>query len=173
MPSPIDAATLVTILKAAAEPTRLRILLLLSQGEFNVKDLTRILGQSQPRISRHLKLLAEAGLIERVREGSWAYFHLAERSAPGRVARQLIAALDPRTDGYALRDGVRAEALKREREEAAQQFFMAHAAEWDGIRSLHVEEAQVEAAMLRALGNGPFERLVDLGTGTGRMLQLF
>lgn len=166
----LDAPSLVTLLKAAAEPTRLRILLLLSQGEFSVKDLTWILGQSQPRISRHLKLLAEAGLIERVREGSWAYFHLADGSPAGQIGRQLLASVGGRADG---RDAMRAEALKKEREEAAQRFFMARAAEWDGIRSLHVEEALVEAAMLAALGPGPFELLVDLGTGTGRMLELF
>lgn len=169
----LDSSALVTLLKAAAEPTRLRILLLLSQGEFNVKDLTRILGQSQPRISRHLKLLAEAGLIERVREGSWAYFHLAEGSASGQIGRQLLALIDKAADGFPARDAQRAEALKREREEAAQRFFMARAAEWDSIRSLHVEEEQVEAAMLAALGPGPFDLLVDLGTGTGRILELF
>lgn len=172
MPSPIESGALVTLLKAAAEPTRLRILQLLAHGEFNVKDLTRILGQSQPRISRHLKLLAEAGLIERVREGSWAYFHLADRSAAGRLGRQLIGAIEQRSDGLAARDAGRAEALKREREVAAQQFFLAHAAEWDSIRSLHVEEANVEAAMQRALGPGPHGFLVDLGTGTARMLEL-
>jgi DNA-binding transcriptional ArsR family regulator len=74
---------IVTALKAAAEPTRLRILLLLAAGELSVKDLTVILGQSQPRISRHLKLLAEAGLVERFREGSWAYFHVSDRAAGG------------------------------------------------------------------------------------------
>ena len=116
----LDAGSVVTLLKAAAEPTRLRILLLLSQGEFSVKDLTRILGQSQPRISRHLKLLAEAGLIERVREGSWAYFHLAEESSSGKLGRLLIETIH-RGEGSPARDAVRAEALKRERVEAAQQ----------------------------------------------------
>lgn len=173
MSSLLDASAVVTLLKAAAEPTRLRILLLLSQGEFNVKDLTRILGQSQPRISRHLKLLAEAGLIERVREGSWAYFHLAEGSSAGQLGRQVLASIGGRQEGLSGRDAQRAEALKREREEQAQQFFLARADEWDSIRSLHVEEAQVEAAMLAALGPGPFDLLVDLGTGTGRMLELF
>ncbi len=169
----LDADAVVTLLKGAAEPTRLRILLLLSQGEFNVKDLTRILGQSQPRISRHLKLLAEAGLVERVQEGSWAYFHLADGTAAGHIGRMILASIGGRSEGLPGRDALRADALKKEREEAAQKFFMARAAEWDSIRSLHVEEAQVEAAMIAALGAGPFDLLVDLGTGTGRMLELF
>ncbi len=169
----IEPGALVTLLKAAAEPTRLRIMLLLSKGEFNVKDLTRILGQSQPRISRHLKLLVEVGFIERVQEGSWAYFHLASGSAPGEIVQLLLNAVDRRAEGIAARDAQRADALKREREEAAQQFFLSRAAEWDGIRSLHVAEGQVEAAMAAALGAGPFDLLVDLGTGTGRTLELF
>lgn len=163
---------LVTALKAAAEPTRLRILLLLQAGELNVKDLTLILGQSQPRISRHLKLLVEAGLIERFREGSWVYFHISDRSAGGKLALRLVAGVDP-DDAAARRDRERADALKRDREAAAQSYFAAHAADWDRIRALHVAEDDVEAAMRQALGEGPFDFLADLGTGTGRVLELF
>ena len=168
----LDTDSLVTALKAAAEPTRLRILLLLATGELNVKDLTVILGQSQPRISRHLKLLCEAGLVERFREGSWVYFHISDRSPGGRLALRLVADVD-QNDAAARRDRERAEAVKKEREAAAQSFFEAHAADWDRIRSLHVSESDVEGAMLQALGPGPFKFLVDLGTGTGRMLELF
>ena len=163
---------LVTALKAAAEPTRLRILLLLAGGELNVKDLTQILGQSQPRISRHLKLLAEAGLVERFREGSWAYFHVSDRTHGGRLALDILALVNA-ADPAIARDRERAEALKREREEAAQSYFRAHAADWDRIRSLHVAESEVEDAIGTALGPGPFNLLVDLGTGTGRILELF
>lgn len=163
---------LVTALKAAAEPTRLRILLLLAGGELSVKDLTQILGQSQPRISRHLKLLAESGLIERFREGSWAYFHVSDRTHGGRLALDILALVDS-SDPTVARDRQRAEALKREREEAAQGYFRAHAADWDRIRALHVAESEVEAAIAEALGPGPFKLLVDLGTGTGRILELF
>lgn len=168
----LDTDSLVTALKAAAEPTRLRILLLLATGELNVKDLTVILGQSQPRISRHLKLLCEAGLVERFREGSWVYFHISDRSPGGRLALRLVADVD-QNDASARRDRERADAVKKEREAAAQSFFEAHAADWDRIRSLHVSESDVEGAMLQALGSGPFKFLVDLGTGTGRMLELF
>ncbi|MDH4981539.1 metalloregulator ArsR/SmtB family transcription factor [Hyphomicrobium sp. D-2] len=171
MPGKFASDDIVTALKAAAEPTRLRILMLLMAGELSVKDLTVILGQSQPRISRHLKLLAEAGLVERFREGSWAYFHVSDRSAGGKLAMDILSLVDPDDRGMA-RDRERAEALKREREAAAQSYFQAHAADWDRIRSLHVAERDVEAAIADALGAGPFSLLVDLGTGTGRVLEL-
>lgn len=161
----------MTALKAAAEPTRLRILLLLAAGELSVKDLTQILGQSQPRISRHLKLLAEAGLVERFREGSWAYFHISDRTHGGRLALDVLELVDA-GDPTVMRDRERAEALKREREFAAQSYFRAHAADWDRIRALHVAESEVEQAMRQALGSGPFKLLLDLGTGTGRILEL-
>jgi ubiquinone/menaquinone biosynthesis C-methylase UbiE/DNA-binding MarR family transcriptional regulator len=164
--------TAVGALKAVAEPTRLRVLVLLSAGELNVKDLTRILGQSQPRISRHLKLLAEAGLVERAPEGSWVYFRLAETGQGGELARLVLERID-RTDPLIVRDLRRAETLRHEREAAAQAYFQSHASEWDRIRSLHVAEAEVEAAVAKALGEGPFDLFVDLGTGTGRMLELF
>lgn len=163
---------LVAALKAAAEPTRLRILLLLSAGELNVKDLTVVLGQSQPRISRHLKLLVEAQLIERFREGSWVYFHISDRSGGGRLALKLLATLNA-DDAAVMRDRERADALKRERETASQGYFESHAAEWDHIRALHISETDVETAMRDALGPGPFKFLLDLGTGTGRTLELF
>lgn len=162
----------VTALKAVAEPTRLRILLLLSQGELNVKDLTRILGQSQPRVSRHLRLLNEAGLADRFREGSWVYFHLAGGSDQGCLGRTLVDAIDL-DDPFFVRDRERAELLKVEREAKAQAYFREHAAHWDKIRALHVAEGEVEAAMREALGAGPVDLLVDLGTGTGRILEVF
>jgi ArsR family transcriptional regulator len=159
-------------LRAAGEATRLRILALLANAELNVKDLTQILGQSQPRISRHLKLLAEAGLVERAAEGSWAYFRLAEAAGGQALARTVLDAVD-RADAVILRDKRRAEALRGEREAAAQAYFETHAGDWDSIRALHVAEAEVEAAVSEALGPGPFDLLVDLGTGTARMLELF
>lgn len=168
----MPAAEWVNALKAAGEPTRLRILLLLAAGELNVKDLTLILGQSQPRLSRHLKLLAEAGLVERFREGSWVYYHVSDRTSVQRLALQLLAAVDL-AGSSVQRDRERANALKREREAAAQEFFRAHAGDWDRIRALHVAESEVEAAMRAALGTGPFALFVDLGTGTGRILELF
>lgn len=168
----ISTSNLLAGLKAAAEPTRLRLLVLLGEGELNVKDLTHILAQSQPRISRHLKLLFEADLIERFREGSWVYFRLADSGGGAKLARQIIDLADEQ-DPVIIKDRNRALAVRRERAEAAQNFFKAHAAEWDEIRTLHVSEVGVEAAMKTALGSGPLGTLVDIGTGTGRILELF
>jgi len=172
MSDQLSSTAALACLKAAAEATRLRLLALLALGELNVSDLTRILGQSQPRISRHLKLLADAGLIERFREGSWVFFRLAETGAPAQLAQGFIRSLD-QDDVVLRRDRDRAGAVRDERVQAAQAYFKAHAAQWDRIRALHIAEDQVEAAMLRALGPGPFDLLVDLGTGTARILELF
>jgi len=168
----LSSTQALAALRGAGEATRLRILTLLANAELNVKDLTQILIQSQPRISRHLKLMAEAGLIARFREGSWVFFHLADSGPEGALARAIVESLDP-TDLTLTRDRARADAVQKARAEAAQEYFKTHAAEWDQIRTLHVAESQVEEAMGEALGAGPFERLVDLGTGTGRILELF
>src|SRR2546423_1535140 len=161
-----------TVLKAAGESTRLRILALLSEAELTVSDLTEILRQSQPRISRHLRLLAEAGLAERFREGSWAFFRLVEQGGSGELARTLLATLDP-ADTIIARDRERLTAVRAARAAAAQAYFRAHAAEWDRIRKLHAADEAVEAAIVEALGERPFRSLLDLGTGTGRILELF
>lgn len=170
--APLDAESLVQALKAAGEPTRLRLLALLARSELNVSDLTGILGQSQPRISRHLKILLEAGLVERFQEGAWVLFRRADGNAPARILAAAIEQLDPSDDMLA-RDLARLEAVKRERARKAEAYFKANATRWDSIRSRHVAESKVEAAMLEAMGPGPFDLLVDLGTGTGRMLELF
>jgi ubiquinone/menaquinone biosynthesis C-methylase UbiE/DNA-binding transcriptional ArsR family regulator len=159
-------------LKAAGEGTRLRILALLAEAELTVSDLTDILRQSQPRISRHLKLLGEAGLVDRFREGSWAFFRLAERGGNADVARTLLTRLD-HADPTIARDRERLAAVRSIRAAAAQAYFRRHAAQWDRIRELHVADAAVEAAIQAALADRPYRSLLDLGTGTGRMLELF
>jgi ubiquinone/menaquinone biosynthesis C-methylase UbiE/DNA-binding transcriptional ArsR family regulator len=161
-----------TALKAAGEETRLRVLALLAEAELTVSDLTDILRQSQPRISRHLKLLVEAGLVERFREGTWAFFRLAEHGAGADVARALIERLEP-GDQTVRRDHERLASVRQARAAAAQAYFRAHAAEWDRIRKLHVADEAVEDAIRAALSDKPFRSLLDLGTGTGRMLEMF
>jgi ubiquinone/menaquinone biosynthesis C-methylase UbiE len=169
---PLTFGGLTATLKAAGETTRLRILVLLAEAELTVSDLTEILRQSQPRLSRHLRLLAEAGLVERSREGSWAFFRLGERAGAADIARTLIARLDP-DDPVIARDRERLAAVRGTRAAAAQDYFGRHAAEWDRIRKLHVAYAAVEQAIRAALGDKPIRALLDLGTGTGRMLELF
>jgi ubiquinone/menaquinone biosynthesis C-methylase UbiE len=162
---------LTTTLKAAGETTRLRLLMLIAEAELTVSDLTAILRQSQPRLSRHLRLLAEAGLVERHREGSWAFFRFGEGNAAD-IARALIARLDP-SDPLIARDREKLAAVRAARAAAAQNYFRRHAAEWDRIRRLHVADEAVEQAISIALGDQPIRSLLDLGTGTGRMLELF
>jgi ubiquinone/menaquinone biosynthesis C-methylase UbiE/DNA-binding transcriptional ArsR family regulator len=168
----LDFETLNGALKAAGESTRLRILALLGEAELTVSDLTDILRQSQPRISRHLRLLAEAGLVDRFREGSWAFFRLGERGGAAEFARELIKRLDP-ADPTLARDRERLTAVRTARANAAQAYFGRHAAEWDRIRKLHVADEAVEAAISGALAGTEIRALLDLGTGTGRMLELF
>jgi len=168
----ISFAGLTATLKSAGEPTRLRILALLAEAELTVSDLTEILRQSQPRLSRHLRLLTEAGLVDRSREGSWAFFRLGERGGTAELARTLIGRLKT-DDVIVLRDRERLAAVRANRAATAQNYFRRHAAEWDRIRRLHVADAAVESAIRAALADKPIRSLLDLGTGTGRMLELF
>ncbi|WP_048648178.1 ArsR/SmtB family transcription factor [Nitratireductor soli] len=168
----IQLDQMVDTLKAAAETSRLRILVLLSQGDLTVTDLTEILGQSQPRVSRHLKLLLEAQLIARYQEGSWAYFRLSDMDAAREFVEGVVARLD-RADPVIDRDLERLSAIKRRREERAAEYFSRNAASWDEIRSLHVPDKAVEEGLRKLVGKRPFQSMVDLGTGTGRLLELF
>jgi ubiquinone/menaquinone biosynthesis C-methylase UbiE len=168
---PLDANSSLTALRAAGEGTRLRILHLLAEGELTVKDLTTVLAQSQPRISRHLKLLHDARILERYREGSWVYFRLSDQTGEGQLARQILSCLD-RSDPVFRRDRDQVARLIETRAQAAQEFFEVHAQDWDRVRALHVDEAIVEEAIRRILADRPIGFLVDLGTGTGRVLEL-
>jgi SAM-dependent methyltransferase len=169
-PAPFD--TVLAALKAAGEPTRLRLLAVLAEGELNVSDLTEVLGQSQPRISRHLKLLVEAGLVERIREGSWAFFRLADDTLKSGTLSTILAGID-RSDRILARDRTRLVEVRRARAAEAADFFRRHAEDWDRIRALHASDAEVEAALAAVIGDKPVLALLDLGTGTGRMLELF
>jgi ArsR family transcriptional regulator len=168
---PITSNQTVEVLRAAGEATRLRILALLAREELAVLELTRILGQSQPRVSRHLKVLAEAGLVERFPDGAWVFYRLAG-AGPTRDLLDNALSLISEQDATLLRDAERLEGVAAERASQAAAYFADNAGRWDEIRSLYVSEAAVEAAILEAAGKGPFRRLVDLGTGTGRMLTL-
>lgn len=164
--------SLLNGLRAAGEHSRLRLLAVLARAELTVSELTRILGQSQPRVSRHLRLLCDAGLLERSQEGAWVFYRLADRGAGAELARKLLTLL-PQGDSQLTRDFQRLETIKGERAEAAAKYFRENAKRWDMIRSLYVAESDVEKAMLKAAGDTPIEGLLDLGTGTGRILQVF
>lgn len=161
----------VEALRAAAEPTRLRILALLAHEELAVLELSRVLGQSQPRVSRHLKLLADAGLVERFPDGAWAFYRLTA-SGPQRALVDQALALVSRADATLRHDAEKLKGVSAERAAEAADYFSHNANRWDEIRSLYTSESDVEAAIVDAAGEGPFERLVDLGAGTGRMLTL-
>ena len=162
---------LVTALKAAAEPSRLRILALCLQGELTVSEIVRIMGQSQPRISRHLRLLAEAGLLERIREGSWVFYRLATSGIGASLAGQ-ISRLIPREDALFVRDLGQLAEVKRGRTQSASDYFNKNAEHWGRLRSLHIDDREVEKAIQKLLPSGRIESLLDIGTGTGRMLEL-
>ena len=162
------------IFRALADPTRVRILNLLRAMELSVGEIAQVLGQSQPRVSRHVRILIEAGLAERRKEGSWVFLSLGARDR----VDPLFATLDRWSgldgeDVWVAADAARLAAVRADRAAAAARYFEARAEEWDQIRSLHIAESEVEAAIARALGQAPMGRLVDIGTGTGRMLELF
>lgn len=166
----VGLPALVGELKAAGEPTRLRLLALLAEGDLSVKDLTDILGQSQPRVSRHLKLLADAGLVQRNAEGAWAYYGLTERAGGG-LAQWLIAQLDM-NDPQRRRDKAELDRVRASQQDQAAQYFAKVAQSWDLLRSLHVPESSIEAEIKALTAGRHIDMLLDLGTGTGRMLEL-
>jgi SAM-dependent methyltransferase len=166
-----DLAAFVEILRAAAETTRLRLLALLAEGELSVKDITEIIGQSQPRVSRHLRLLTQAGLIERHAEGAWAYFRLSDEPAAVALVNHFIGRLDP-SDPVLVADRERLNSVRRDHQQRAAAWFSKVAESWDRLRSLHVPESAVEGAILEVLADRRAELCLDLGTGTGRMLEL-
>ncbi len=159
-------------LRAAAEPTRLRLLALCAHSELTVTELTQILAQSQPRVSRHLKLLCDAGLLKRYREATFANYRVSESGAMAQLARMLID-LIPENDPVLTRDLTRLDAIKASRAKAAELYFKENAAHWDKIRSLYVPAEKVEENLLALTADLPLNDVIDIGTGTGRMIDLF
>ena len=160
---------LVLMLRAAGDPTRLRLLLLLRQAELTVSELVEIVGQSQPRVSRHLKLLGEAGLVERFKEGSWVFCRAADRGTGAELGAAIAVLADPALQEA---DKARLAHVRQVRANAAAAYFKSNAAEWERIRALHAPEHDVEDAIARHLTSIHIENFLDAGTGTGRMLEL-
>jgi len=170
-PADTSPANLLGMVKACADETRLRLIYILSAGELSVGELVDILGQSQPRVSRHIKLLAEAGLIDRFQEGTQVFCRLSQAQAITPLLRSLtnLAA----GEEFAGTDRASMQKAVDQRAQTAQAYFEKHAASWNALRSLYVPEAEVEAALLKRLAGKTIARHLDIGTGTGRMLALF
>jgi ArsR family transcriptional regulator len=163
---------LAALFQALADPTRLRIIALLRSMELSVGELAQLLGQSQPRVSRHVRILSDSGLVGRRKEGSWVYLQLAE---PGRTESlfKLASEVDPDANQLFAADAARLDTVRADRAEAARRYFEAHAATWENVRSLHIADAEIERAIAALLAERPLGALLDIGTGTGRMLELF
>ena len=163
---------LLGMLRAAGDATRLRLLLLLSKTELTVSEIIQILGQSQPRVSRHLKLLCEAGLLERFKEGAWVFYRAVDQGKAAELARTVSTLAGAENDPVLLDDRRRLSEVRAQRAAEAAAYFRANAPQWERIRSLHVPEDDVEAAIVRLLGRDRLDFVLDAGTGTGRMLEL-
>jgi ArsR family transcriptional regulator len=163
---------LLTALRAAAENTRLRILSILRNSELTVSELVEVLGQSQPRVSRHLKLLCDSGLLQRYQEGAWVFHRLADSGSAEKLANGIVDMIDVDDPDFA-QDRERLKVIKARNAARASQYFSKNAAEWDSIRQMSVPDRDIENSLVDSLDvmdNGLF---LDLGTGTGRMLQIF
>jgi SAM-dependent methyltransferase len=163
---------LLAMLRAAADPTRLRLLLLLAKAELTVSEITEIMGQSQPRVSRHLKLLCDAGFLERVKEGAWVFYRGSDRGAAVDLATAFARLSDSEADPLLRSDLKRLSEVRADRAQQAARYFAVNAAQWEKIRALHVPESEVERSLIRFLSDTPLEQVLDAGTGTGRILEL-
>ena len=169
----MDALPLADLLQALADPTRLRILALLRRMELSVGELAQLLEQSQPRVSRHVRILADAGAVERRKEGSWVFLTISDHGRTAPMFALIDAWTDAGSDAAFEADASKLDRIGFERAEAASRYFASHAEVWDQIRSLHVAESEVEQAISGALGEQSLGRFADIGTGTGRMIELF
>jgi ArsR family transcriptional regulator len=173
----ITGMVIEDIFKALGDPTRLRIARLLGAMELAVGELAQVLGQSQPRVSRHVGILCDAGLAERRREGSWVFLRQSESNGVVIEAVQRLLALaetaEPTFAALCDADRRKLAAIRDAREAAAEQYFARHAGEWDHLRALHSADAEVERRLAEALAEAPLGHLLDIGTGTGRVAELF
>lgn len=168
-----SAARMVAALRGAGETTRLRALALLARGELSVGELALALGQSQPRISRHLRLLTESGLVERIPEGAWVFYRVAPEGTPERTLINAVIAMLDAAEPELARDAERLAEIRQARADQAAAYFAANAEDWARLQGLHLPEEDIEAAMRAAAGAGPFEFMVDVGVGQGRMIEAF
>jgi len=162
---------LVQVLKSIADESRIRLLILCAQGEFTVSELVQVLGQSQPRVSRHLRILCDAGILKRTRQGSWVFYR-SVKGGPESEFVPLLKSFITESEPVLKLDRKRLEHLKKERSRVAAQFFQKTASEWDNIRTHYVEDIQVESALQQCVSDVKPNSLLDIGTGTGRILKV-
>jgi ArsR family transcriptional regulator len=162
------------LFRALADPTRMRIVHLLWAMELAVGEIALVVGQSQPRVSRHIRILVDAGVVERRKEGSWVFLSICSE-APARALAAFLDAAPPSPEEmlWIEADLARLAAVRAERARAAEQFFATYAEQWDALRALQAPEADVEAAMTALLAGERLGRLIDIGTGTGRIATIF
>lgn len=164
---------MLDIFRALADPTRLRIVQLLRTMELSVGELAQVLAQSQPRVSRHIKILCDAGVADRRKEGSWVFIVPGAKEVTGPLFEAIDSWFESLgEDHWAVADAARLAAVRADRAAAAERYFASHAELWDSLRSLHVAESEVEQAVREILGHAPLGTLVDIGTGTGRIIEL-
>ena len=158
-------------LRAAGESTRLRILAALKQSELTVSELTVVLDQSQPRVSRHLKLLCDSGLLDRYQEGAWVFHRISDRDGVRDIVRGLLEMINLE-DAELERDQQKLQELRKEKTRLAAEYFSQHAAEWDSIRERMVSDADIELRLIEKVRDRDIDLFLDLGTGTGRILEI-
>jgi ArsR family transcriptional regulator len=162
---------LLRILKATADPSRIRLLILCAHGEFTVSELVQVIGQSQPRVSRHLKILCDAGLLQRTQQGNWAFYRSFSKGVEAEFLLRLTA-LIPAKDPTIQLDQQRLMKLKNDRLQAATLYFQENASDWDSIRALHVDDVNIERELQKCVVAAKPRKLLDIGTGTGRILKV-
>ncbi|MGB3167806.1 MAG: metalloregulator ArsR/SmtB family transcription factor [Alteraurantiacibacter sp.] len=163
-------------LRALSDTSRLRAMRLVAQMELSVGEIAQVLGQSQPRVSQHVARLVDAGLLERRREGNSVFLRKVSSSPLGDAVTRMLAIAEREDAGFAHQaeaDRSRLSAIRDAREKEADRYFARHADEWDTLREIHGPERAVEERLVAALADTPPGRLLDIGTGTGRIAELF
>lgn len=166
-----------TTIRALDDQTRLRIVRLLATMELAVGELAQVLGQSQPRVSRHVAILVDAGLVERRPEGAWVFLRQSARcgAAIAQGVAHLLSVAEEEDAAFAIicaEDRRHLAAIRASRDKNAADYFSRHAGEWDRLRALLAPADAVEEALAAALEGEEVGELLDIGTGTGRIAEL-
>lgn len=155
---------LLTSFKALSDETRLRLIQVLGKYELNVNELTALLGMGQSRVSRHLKILAESGLLTARRDGLWVFYSHARGTEAADLWRALTAFINPEEEPFA-GDLRLARKILDERDVDTRHLFNNLAEDWDRINREIMGDFDLTAALLNLMPE--CDTAVDLGCGTG------